>query len=182
MNRRTGLAAMAASGVAVAAAVGSLLVAGAGAASAAPGALTDAQKRTIAAIAEEEKLAHDLYAEFADRYGVRIFSNIGTAETRHMAAVRGLLDTYGIADPTAGKAPGVFADPAVQDLYDRLLEQGETGLRGALESGLAVEIQDIADLTEARKGLTAPDVKQVYSNLLAASENHKNAFTNWLYR
>jgi hypothetical protein len=146
------------------------------------GTLTEDQKATLAKIAEDEKLARDLYAQFAARYDAWVFDRIGTSEARHLDAVRGLMGTYGVDDPTAGKAPGVFVDPAIQETYDRLLAQGNSSLEEALNAGVAVEVQDIADLTDALSGLTAPDVEQVYTNLRDASQKHKAAFTEWLNR
>ena len=46
----------------------------------------------------------------------------------------------------------------------------------ALAAGIAVEKADIADLKAAMTGLTAPDVQQVYTNLLRGSERHLVAF------
>ncbi|MFJ8112550.1 hypothetical protein [Streptomyces sp. NPDC096132] len=43
-----------------------------------------------------------------------------------------------------------------------------------------VETDDIAVLTKALSGLTAPDAHQVYTNLLAASERHLAAFEHWI--
>ncbi|WP_020133856.1 ferritin-like domain-containing protein [Streptomyces sp. 351MFTsu5.1] len=147
---------------------------------AAQGTLTAAQKTTLASMAEEEKLAHDLYTAFAERYDVRVFQRIATAETQHLSALRTLLDRYEITDPTAGQSAGDFTDPAVQATYDRLLKQGEDSLTGALTAGRTVEKDDIAALTKALSGLTAPDTRQVYTNLLAASERHLTAFEHWL--
>ncbi|MFF4906155.1 DUF2202 domain-containing protein [Streptomyces sp. NPDC001260] len=144
------------------------------------GTLTAAQKTTLAGMAEEEKLAHDLYTAFAGRYDARVFERVAAAETRHLTAVRTLLDRYDVTDPTAGHKAGVFADPAVQAIYDRLLKQGQDGLDAALKAGRTVEADDIAALTEALSGLTAPDVRQVYTHLLAASERHQEAFDHWI--
>ncbi|UIX34189.1 ferritin-like domain-containing protein [Streptomyces sp. GQFP] len=151
-----------------------------GAALAEQGTLTAAQKATLAGMAEEEKLAHDLYTAFADRYDVRVFERISAAETQHLTAVRTLLDRYDVTDPTAGKPAGEFADPGVQATYDRLLKQGEDSLSGALAAGRTVETDDIAALNKALSGLTAPDTRQVYTNLLAASERHLTAFEHWI--
>ncbi|WP_427164597.1 DUF2202 domain-containing protein [Streptomyces sp. C1-1] len=151
-----------------------------GAALASQGTLTAAQKATLTSMAEEEKLAHDLYTAFAERYDVRVFERIATAETQHLTAVRTLLDRYDVTDPTAGKPAGEFTDPAVQAAYDRLLKQGEGSLSGALEAGRTFETDDIAALTKALSGLTAPDTRQVYTNLLAASEQHLTAFEHWI--
>ncbi|MEU5894236.1 DUF2202 domain-containing protein [Streptomyces sp. NPDC047461] len=151
-----------------------------GAALAEQGTLTAAQKVTLASTAEEEKLAHDLYSAFAERYDVRIFERIAAAETNHLTAVRTLLDRYDVPDPTAGQPAGEFADPAVQAAYDQLLRKGEDSLKAALKAGRTVERDDITALTKAQTGLTAPDARQVYGNLLAASEKHRDAFDHWI--
>ncbi|WP_155056060.1 ferritin-like domain-containing protein [Streptomyces blattellae] len=144
------------------------------------GTLTASQKAALADQAEEEQLAHDLYTVFADRYDARVFDRIAAAETHHLTAVRTLLDRYAVTDPTADRPAGDFVDPTVQATYDRLLKQGEDGLDAALEAGRTVESKDIDALTEALSGLTAPDVRQVYDNLLAASERHLAAFDRWI--
>jgi hypothetical protein len=149
---------------------------------AAKGTLTAAQEETLAAMAQEEKVAQDLYAEFADRYEAVIFDRIGVAETRHLTAVRTLLDRYGLADPTADQPAGQFSDPAVQATFDRLLAQGGTGLAAALTVGREVEQADIDALRAAQDGLTAPDVQQLYHHLLTSSQHHLTAFQRWADR
>ncbi|QMV24995.1 DUF2202 domain-containing protein [Streptomyces sp. SCUT-3] len=131
-------------------------------------------------MAEEEKLAHDLYTAFAERYDARIFGNIAESESRHLEAVRTLMDRYGIDDPTGGRAAGDFADAETRATYDRLLARGEEGKEQALEAGRTVERTDIADLTAALEKLDAPDVAQVYGSLLEASRNHLAAFERQL--
>jgi hypothetical protein len=146
------------------------------------GTLTEAQKATLASMAQEEKLAHDLYVAFAARYDAAVFDHIAMAETHHLTAVRTLLQRYGVSDPTANQAPGKFTDPAVQANYDKLLAQGEKSRSAALSVGQQVERADIAALKAAADGLTADDVEQVYARLLAASERHLAAFTRWSTR
>lgn len=144
------------------------------------GTLTGQQRAALADNAEEEKLAHDLYVAFADRYDATVFDRIVAAETHHLAAVRTLMDRYGVADPTAGLAPGSFATPAVQTAYDDLLARGGASEQEALRVGQTVETDDIDQLRIALDGLTAPDVQRVYTHLLRASERHYDAFTAWL--
>jgi hypothetical protein len=48
--------------------------------------------------------------------------------------------------------------------------------------GQTVEQTDIDDLRTALNGLTAPDVRQVYARLLAASQHHLAAFQQWATR
>lgn len=144
------------------------------------GTLTSQQKATLASIAEQEKLSRDLYAAFAARYHIPVFTRIAAAETRHLDAVRTALAAYGVADPTAGKAAGTFAAPAVQASYNRLLAQGAASQDAALRAGQAVERADVAALSTALKGLTAPRLQNIYTNLLDASRTHLATFGNWL--
>jgi hypothetical protein len=140
------------------------------------GTLTEQQKATLASMAQEEKLAHDLYVAFGAKYPAVIFDRIAAAETHHLTAVRTLLTRYGLADPTANTAVGAFTDPAVQVTYERLLKQGSADQAAALKVGQEVERTDIADLRAALDGLTAPDVNLVYTHLLNASQHHLAAF------
>ena len=138
----------------------------------ASGTLTDSQKSAVAALAEEEKLAHDLYVAFADQYGTRTFTRIANAETQHLAEVRVILERYSITDPTAGREAGTFATAATQDLYNKLLADGSTGVDAASTVARTVESTDVTDVKSAVIGVTAPDVLQVYANLLAGSQRH----------
>ncbi|MGE5827114.1 MAG: DUF2202 domain-containing protein, partial [Micromonosporaceae bacterium] len=142
----------------------------------AKGTLTEQQKTTLAAMAQEEKLAHDLYTAFGATYDAVVFDRIAASETQHLSVVRMLLDRYGLADPTAGKPAGQFSDPAVQATYDRLLAQGRANEAAALQVGEKVERTDIDHLKAAQNGLSAADVRQVYEHLLTASEHHLTAF------
>ena len=144
--------------------------------SVASGSLTAAQKNTLAAMAEEEKLAHDLYVAFADKYGTTVFTRIPNAETQHLEEVRILLERYAVADPTVGQAMGVFSTTSAQQQYNKLLAQGTASVDAAYAASRTVETTDITDLKSASAGVTAPDVLQVYKNLLAGSQRHLVAF------
>lgn len=140
------------------------------------GTLTASQRTELAAMAEEEKLAHDLYVALAAKFPTAYqFSRIARAETAHLNAVRVLMTRYGITDPTAGRAEGDFATSTFQAMYDSLLASATT-TSSALAAGIAVEKADIADLTAALTTVTAPDVVQVYTNLRTASQRHLAAF------
>lgn len=142
----------------------------------AQGTLTAAQKTQLAAMAEEEKLAHDVYVALATSSGDRRFTRIAAAETRHLEAVRALLARYGVSDPTAGKAAGVFASERFQQLYRDLVARGDDSREAALAVGREIEKADIADLATATAGVTAPDVRAVYARLTAGSQQHLRAF------
>mgnify|MGYP000405689726 CR=1 FL=1 len=84
------------------------------------GTLDDDEAAGIRFMAEEEKLAHDVYLVFQRKYSERVFPNIRRSEQNHMAAMDGLLERYALQDP---KLPGVgrFTDASLQALYDRLI-------------------------------------------------------------
>ncbi len=147
-----------------------------GPADVASGTLTATQKASLASMADEEKLAHDLYVALGAKYPADTqFSRIARAESMHLAAVRTLMTRYGITDPTAGLAEGTFASTRAQSLYDRLLAGATTSAK-ALTAGVTVEKTDIADLIAAKSGVTAPDVVRVYTNMITASQRHLAAF------
>jgi hypothetical protein len=144
--------------------------------------LTTAQAADLAAMAEEEKVARDLYRAFAARYPSPVWDNIAAAEASHLAAVRTLLTRYGIADPTAGRAEGSFASTAAAAMYEKLLAHGSASEVAAFGVGRTVELDDIAKLDAAVARATQPDVRQVYTNLRRGSVQHLRAFERQLAR
>jgi hypothetical protein len=150
-------------------------------------AITPEAAAELAFMREEEKLAHDVYAWFdaffAEREpGANVFGRIAASEARHTEAVLNLLVAYGLPDPAYAEA-GKFLDPGLQALYDSLVATGELGVTEALTVGVVIEQTDITDIGEAIEvSLAYPDIMQVYSNLLAASENHLAAFNKVLAR
>lgn len=150
---------------------------GVGLLAAAPASAADRETvEMLTFMVQEEKMARDLYLEFADEYGVRQFSNIARSEQKHMDAVRVLLDRYGIADPTEGDAIGEFDNAQIQALYDKFYAKGMTSLTKAAKVGITVEKVDIADLTDMLDDKPAADITQVLQNLKAGSYNHLAAF------
>ncbi len=140
------------------------------------GTLTTAQREHLVSMADEEKLAHDVYAALGTTYpDLWQFAHIQRSESMHQSAIRGLLDRYGIADPTASLPAGTFATARMQSLYAELIA-GATTPQKALAAGITVETTDIADLTTGLQGLSAPDVQFVYTHLRTASEHHLAAF------
>ena len=142
----------------------------------ASGTLTALERAELIALTGEEKLAHDVYVTLAAKFPtVTEFARIANSETMHWNAMRSLLAKYGIADPTAGYGLGEFANASRVTQYKDLVAQA-TDVTSALKVGVAIENLDISDLNELLKTVTAPDVKQVLSNLLRASQMHLAAF------
>lgn len=127
---------------------------------------------------EEERMARDLYREFASAYPQAApFAMIARSEQQHMDAVAGLLTTYGIPDPAAGKSAGSYSVPAIQQLYDGWHAQGLTSLAAAYQVGIDLEKRDIADLDATLADLHQTDVTTVLTRLRTASTHHEAAFT-----
>jgi hypothetical protein len=129
---------------------------------------------------EEEKLARDVYLFLYDTWGSPIFSKISASEQTHMAAIKTLLDRFGVPDPAAGKEAGEFSAPELQALYDDLIAQGGVSLVEALKVGVFIEETDIEDLNDAKASTSRKAIKTVYSNLLQGSLNHLKAFVSKL--
>ena len=144
--------------------------------------LTTDEKYWLEHMREEEKLARDVYTSLGNKWNIPVFNNIAASEQTHMDSVKTLLDRYGIPDPAAGKAPGVFTSPDLQKLYDDLIMQGSVSSVEALRVGVLIEEVDIKDLNEAIALSQHSDITTVYNSLLQGSQNHLNAFQSNLAR
>ncbi len=141
-----------------------------------------AEIESLVYMREEEKLARDVYLALYDLWGMPVFQNIAASEQAHMDSIAMLLEQYELADPAAGKDVGEFTNPLFQTLYLQLLEQGSQSLAEALKVGAAIEELDIVDLEKSLAQTGNETIIQVYSNLLAGSENHLRAFVTNLER
>ena len=142
-----------------------------------PSTLSSTESASLQYMREEEKLAHDVYVTLYAKWGLRVFNNISVAEQRHTEAIVTLLNRYGISDPAAGNPIGVFTNPDLQALYDKLIAEGSVSTAEALKVGVLVEQTDIQDLKTHISETTKADILQVYNNLLSGSQNHLRAFT-----
>jgi hypothetical protein len=137
--------------------------------------LTEAEIEGLKFMREEEKLAGDVYRYLYAVWGSPVFSNIAESEDMHTQSVLALLNAYGIEDPAMTEA-GQFSNPDLQALYDQLIAQGSQSLQDAYLVGGAIEEIDILDLQARIAETERADIKLVYENLIAGSENHLRAF------
>jgi hypothetical protein len=140
--------------------------------------LSEKEKEGLLYMAEEEKLAGDVYLKLNERWNLPVFRNIGNAERTHESAVKTLLQRYALEDPT--KESGIFSNATLQDLYDDLVTRGSASLQDALTVGAAIEEIDIKDLKAHINETDKADIRIVYSNLMNGSENHLRAFVRQL--
>ena len=144
------------------------------------GQLTQGEIDGLLYMREEEKLARDSYLTLYDQWHLAIFYKISNSESMHMSKVKELLDRYGLPDPAAGNAVGVFTNPILQQLYNDLMLQGSQSSTEALRVGVAIEEVDIADLQKYLASTKKADITNVYTMLMNASYNHLNAFNSQL--
>ncbi len=140
--------------------------------------LSNEELASLLFMREEEKLALEVYQVLYAKWGVRIYANIAASEQKHFDAIGNLLERYGLADPA--KEPGVFVNQDLQALYNELIAQGQLSLFDALQVGVAIEKKDIKDLEAAIALTDNTDIKAVYTNLLAGSIRHLDAFESHL--
>ncbi|MEN2282254.1 DUF2202 domain-containing protein [Algoriphagus sp. SE2] len=139
--------------------------------------LTEADQTTLLYMREEEKLAHDIYINAFDKYGVLAFQNIATSETKHIEAVLNAMNRYQVTDPLNGSTDvGEFTIPEIQDLYLQLLEKVNESQNEALLVGLLIEDLDIYDLENAIAETNNTTLSFLYENLKCGSMNHMRSF------
>ncbi len=123
---------------------------------------------------EEEKMAHDVYSSFYDKFGLRVFANIANSESKHMEAVLWLINSYKLTDPASNEL-GVFENADIQNLYNKFMAEGVNEVE-ALKIGAFIEEYDIADLEKLISETGNMYIVRVYTNLLNGSKNHLRAF------
>jgi hypothetical protein len=147
------------------------------ASAATPTTLTTTQKAQLKYLIEEEKLARDVYTYLAKNVTTQKFSNIARSEQTHMNYISALLTKYKLTNPTTGKAAGVFVNKDIQGLYNALTKEGKAGVLEAFGVGVKIEDVDIASIEKLLTKAMPADVKVALDLLLAASQNHLEAFS-----
>ena len=143
--------------------------------------LSDNEAAGLVFMREEEKLARDVYIYLYEAWGQKTFDNIAASEQAHTDAMLDLLHKYGLDDPVGYNDEGVFVDQKLQGLYDTLIATGSASLIDALLVGAAIEEIDLIDIKHLVDELDGnDDIRLVYENLIAGSENHLRAFVRTL--
>jgi hypothetical protein len=134
--------------------------------------------KQLAHLREEERLARDVYTAIAKLYpATPAFSRIASSEQRHFDTMGLMLTRYGLSDPSSGLAAGSYDESGLTTLYAQLMTQSKASVAEAYAVGIAIEKTDIADLKAAIADSPPADVKAVYTNLQAGSDNHLATFT-----
>ena len=158
--------------------------------------LDAAEESHLVFMREEEKLARDVYIALGDAWpGAPTFDNIVPSEQNHTDQIKSKLDKYNIDDPATDMTPGVFSGDEwgwyFDEKYAYLVNAGSTSELDGLYVGAFIEELDMHDIVECPvvivdtpNGITdcgmnytdQNDLKNVYGNLVAGSENHLRAY------
>ena len=158
--------------------------------------LDAAEESHLVFMREEEKLARDVYIALGDAWpSAPTFDNIVPSEQNHTDQVKAKLDKYGIDDPATDMTPGVFSGAEwgwyFDEKYAYLVDAGSTSELDGLYVGAFIEELDMHDIVECPEvivdtanGITdcgmnytdQNDLKNVFGNLVAGSENHLRAY------
>ncbi len=138
--------------------------------------LSTKEAKTLTFMAEEEKVARDVYRTLYGQWNIQAFANISGAEQRHLDRLLSTLSQYQLANPVTDDTTGEFSNPELKQLYTKLLIKGQKSSLDALMVGAYIEELDIKDLQEAIAGSSHADIKQTYENLMRGSRNHLRAF------
>ena len=148
---------------------------------------------------EEEKLARDVYITLGSLHtDSPVFGNIDDSEEQHKSAVAGMLDKYGVPNPSTNDNVGVFTGEAwgwyFTEKYNELVLQGTNSKLDALYVGAFIEELDMLDINlcpavivETDNGIDDAsecgrlytdnsDIYRLYGYLLEGSMNHLRAF------
>ena len=161
--------------------------------------LSEVEIADLTFMREEEKMAHDVYAELYQYFKeagteLIILANITVSEQRHMDAMLSLLDTYNLDDPAADLGPGEFDNTVLAALYENLVSDseanetllgeptsgGKVSPEAALYIGAWIEERDMIDILHAIANTSSADIVGVYTNLLCGSREHLRAFVKRL--
>ncbi|MGN7612233.1 DUF2202 domain-containing protein [Magnetococcales bacterium HHB-1] len=129
---------------------------------------------------EEEKMARDVYVFLMQKWKTRLFTSISRSEQRHMDRVGMLIQHYGLPDPVSNHMYGAFNNRQIQQLYNRLIQQGSTSQLNALMVGALIEEVDIHDLEQAIRATQNSDLIRIYKNIQRGSRNHLRTFAHAL--
>lgn len=129
--------------------------------------MTPTLAQKLAEALQDEYKAHATYRKVIEKFGqVRPFVNIVEAEARHMAALLGLFEAYGLPVPENRWAGRVSAPDSLEE---------------ACRDAVAAEKENLAMYDRLLVGTEEPDVRHVLLNLQAASrDRHLPAFERCL--
>ncbi len=128
-------------------------------------------------LAEETKLARDVYDALGDKWGQQIFTNFQQAKEKQLQQIKKLINQRGLDLPKSvvEDEHGFFTDPQLQKWYGNLVTEGSTSLEAALKVGAMIGESEISNLQAGLEVEIDEKETTLLKNLLNASQNHLRA-------
>jgi hypothetical protein len=132
---------------------------------------------------EEEKMAHDLYMQFSQKWGIPTFYNFSRSKAKHLESTYDeLFRPYNLEDPIQDLTIGTFTNPEIKAMYEDYLEKGFRSPQDAIE--VVMMILDM-DLLHRAAGLAFgqdEEFLEVFEHRTMAAENQIRAMHNQALR
>jgi len=148
---------------------------------------------------EEEKLARDVYLTLGTMYPDSvIFGKIDDSEQKHMAAVKTMLEKYGVEDPNTNDNIGAFTGEDYgwyfTEKFNLLVERASISELEALYVGAFIEELDMMDINQCPEVIVETDngindvsecgkiytdnsdISNLYGSLLDGSDSHLEGY------
>lgn len=140
------------------------------------------EQETLRFLLEQRRLVRDIYRHLHGAWEIPAFADLAGAEQRGIGELQRLHRQLRLRHLPADGEPGIFADPALGQLYRRLLTQGLFDIREALELGALIEEMSIIDLRDAIDESRSHRLDQIYIALLGNAYAHLRAIHRQLAR
>lgn len=131
-------------------------------------------------IREHQRLAHDLYDQFARMHVEPAFKVARDARRQNIDSLGRLLRNRDTFAPAAILPRGEFDDPGLAAEYKRLLAIGSESEAAALRVGALLEERDAALVREYGRETAATDVTALYGRLERSNRAHLSTFVTHL--
>ena len=148
---------------------------------------------------EEEKLARDVYLTLGTMYPDSvIFGKIDDSEQKHLAAVKTMLEKYGVEDPNTNDNIGAFTGEDYgwyfTEKFNLLVERASISELEALYVGAFIEELDMMDINQCPEVIVETDngindvsecgkiytdnsdISNLYGSLLDGSDSHLEGY------
>jgi hypothetical protein len=139
-------------------------------------------EKLIRKMYEGEKLSYDLYTEFFNRWGLKVFDQVREIKALHMLKINYVMGINGIPGGTgsAGSESGKYENREIQALYNEYTVLGNISDVAALETAALIEENEISALRSYNKSLTDEAALKIFSLIGRATENQLRAFVKSL--
>ncbi len=144
--------------------------------------LSDKEQIDIIYLLEEEKMAHDLYVSFDEKWDMPFLSGIAYSESQHIAIVESIILNYSVPSPDLLilNKERIIQSNYLQKSMGELLANGSKSPVYALKSAAQMEEMSIIDLGKIIANSSNSELIDTYRLLIQLSGQHLREITDQL--